>query len=136
MDSRGGYVSKILYVETKESGPLGGRALGTPPRSANVYCVTKLADLVRTIYFCQYGLVLCLYVPSVADQGFPAVGGANFVRGRRLRCDYVSKISAKSTAILTVNTSMWHDMTSRGYAPYGHSKVVLSSGILGTVLPR
>ena len=32
MDSRGGYVSKILYVKTKESGPLvgGGRALGTP----------------------------------------------------------------------------------------------------------
>ena len=24
MDSRGGYVSNILYVETKESGPLGG----------------------------------------------------------------------------------------------------------------
>ena len=36
MDSRGGCVSKILYVETKESGPLGGeRAPGTPPRSAN-----------------------------------------------------------------------------------------------------
>ena len=24
VDSRGGYVSKILYVEMKESGPLGG----------------------------------------------------------------------------------------------------------------
>ena len=24
MDSRGSYVSKILYVKTKESGPLGG----------------------------------------------------------------------------------------------------------------
>ena len=24
MDSRGGYVSNILHVETKESGPLGG----------------------------------------------------------------------------------------------------------------
>ena len=35
IDSRGGYVSKILYVKTKESGPLGGRALGTPARSAN-----------------------------------------------------------------------------------------------------
>ena len=31
VDSRGGYVSKILYVKTKESGPLGGRAPGTPP---------------------------------------------------------------------------------------------------------
>ena len=35
MDSRGGYVSKILYVRTKESGPLEGRALGAPPISAN-----------------------------------------------------------------------------------------------------
>ena len=35
VDSRGSYVLKILYVETKESGPLGGRELGTPPRSAN-----------------------------------------------------------------------------------------------------
>ena len=35
VDSRGGYVSKILYVETKESGPLRGCALGMPPRSAN-----------------------------------------------------------------------------------------------------
>ena len=24
IDSRDGYISKILYVETKESGPLGG----------------------------------------------------------------------------------------------------------------
>ena len=32
MDSRGGYVSKILYVKTKESGPLGGGACaGHPP---------------------------------------------------------------------------------------------------------
>ena len=29
--SRGGYISQILYVKTKESGPLGGRAPGTPP---------------------------------------------------------------------------------------------------------
>ena len=33
-NSRGSYVSKILFVETKESGPLGERAQGTPPRSA------------------------------------------------------------------------------------------------------
>ena len=31
VDSRGGYISKILYVKTKESGPLGGRAVGMPP---------------------------------------------------------------------------------------------------------
>ena len=28
VDSRGSYISKILYVKTKESGPLGGRAPG------------------------------------------------------------------------------------------------------------
>ena len=36
MDPQGGYVSKILHVKTKESGPVGGgRAPGAPPRSAN-----------------------------------------------------------------------------------------------------
>ena len=34
VDSRGSYLLKILYVETKESGPLG-RASVTPPRYAN-----------------------------------------------------------------------------------------------------
>ena len=29
-NSRGGYVSKNLYVKTKESGPLGARAGGAP----------------------------------------------------------------------------------------------------------
>ena len=31
VDFRGDYVSKILYVKTKELGPLGGRVPGTPP---------------------------------------------------------------------------------------------------------
>ena len=31
VNSRGGYVSKILYVKTKELGPLGGHAPGAPP---------------------------------------------------------------------------------------------------------
>ena len=36
VDSRGSYVSKILYVKTKELGPLGGARAGrAPPRSAN-----------------------------------------------------------------------------------------------------
>ena len=35
VDSRGGYVSKILYVKMKESGPLGGACAGhAPSRSA------------------------------------------------------------------------------------------------------
>ena len=45
VDSRGGYVSKILYVKMKESGPLGGRALGTPPRSANGIYVRSEFDI-------------------------------------------------------------------------------------------
>ena len=36
IDSRGSYISKILYLEMKESALLGeGGASGTPPRSAN-----------------------------------------------------------------------------------------------------
>ena len=31
MDSQGGYISKILYVETKEPGPLGGMRRARPP---------------------------------------------------------------------------------------------------------
>ena len=31
VDPQGGYVSKILHVKTKESGPVGGRAPGAPP---------------------------------------------------------------------------------------------------------
>ena len=37
VDPRGSYVSKILHVKTKESGPVGGgaRAGRAPPRPAN-----------------------------------------------------------------------------------------------------
>ena len=35
VDSRGGYISKILYVKMKESGLLGVHVLGMPPRSTN-----------------------------------------------------------------------------------------------------
>ena len=31
VDSQGSYVLKILYVKTKELGPLGGRTPGAPP---------------------------------------------------------------------------------------------------------
>ena len=38
VDSRGGYVLKILYVKMKELGPLGGGMhRARPPRSANGY---------------------------------------------------------------------------------------------------
>ena len=41
VDPRGGYVSKVLYVKMKESGPVGGgaRAGRAPPRSANDSCL-------------------------------------------------------------------------------------------------
>ena len=40
-DPRGSYVTKILYVKTKESGPVGGGACAghAPPKSANEYKV-------------------------------------------------------------------------------------------------
>ena len=40
VDPQGGYVSKILHVKTKESGPVGGGGAppgAPPPRSANDY---------------------------------------------------------------------------------------------------
>ena len=38
VDPQGGYVSKILHVKMKESGPVwGGTHRARPPRSANVY---------------------------------------------------------------------------------------------------
>ena len=36
VDPQGGYISKILHVKMKESGPVGGHTLGmSPPRSVN-----------------------------------------------------------------------------------------------------
>ena len=35
MNSRDGYISKIMYVKMKESGPIGECVPGTPPRSTN-----------------------------------------------------------------------------------------------------
>ena len=49
-NSRGGYVSKNLYVKTKESGPLGGGALATPPGSTNALC-----DLVCELKVVVFG---------------------------------------------------------------------------------
>ena len=41
VDSRGGYVSKFLYVKTKELGPLGGRAPGAPPLDPPMLWIKK-----------------------------------------------------------------------------------------------
>ena len=46
VDSRGGYISKNLYVKTKESGPLGGGVRRARPcRSADVTYVQGSPDL-------------------------------------------------------------------------------------------
>ena len=37
VDLRRGCFSAKMYAKTKELGPVGGRAPGTPPRSANGY---------------------------------------------------------------------------------------------------
>ena len=46
INSRGSYILKILYVETKESGPLGGHAPGKPPRSTNDIFVVAMKERV------------------------------------------------------------------------------------------
>ena len=47
VDSRGGYVSKILYVKMKEFGPLGGACAGHAPyRSANVLAHHEISVLL------------------------------------------------------------------------------------------
>ena len=52
VDSRGEYVSKILYVETKESGPLGGTCAGhAPSRSASAFHKISLSWLVSQMEY-------------------------------------------------------------------------------------
>ena len=55
VDSRGGYVSEILYVKTKESGPVGGGALARPPQIHQCY----------NLYYCyQYSNFLLVAVKA------------------------------------------------------------------------
>ena len=59
VDSRGGYVLKILYVETKESGPLGGRAPGTPPLDPPMHCImTDICSLRPLPYLDGFFFIL------------------------------------------------------------------------------
>ena len=58
MDSRGGYVSKILYVKTKELGPLGGRAQLDPPMQL-FFIFFFLKNFVEPRCFC--GTTGCPY---------------------------------------------------------------------------
>ena len=59
VDSRGGYVSKILYVKTKESGPLvGGLRRPRPSRSANVKWLEIMYCQLYTKSLLFYFLIL------------------------------------------------------------------------------
>ena len=50
VDSRGGYVPKMLYVKTKESGPLGGCAPGTPPLDPPMFALLPCLRLEMTMF--------------------------------------------------------------------------------------
>ena len=54
VDPQGGYVSKILHVKMKESGPVGGRAPGAPPLDppmvSNTYLYYINIDLRTSSY--------------------------------------------------------------------------------------
>ena len=78
VDSRGGYVSKILYVKMKESGPLGGMCRphpldSTPPTLLCIHQAFKtILSLVLskiflkyTIHFIKYVIYLAAFVGAV-----------------------------------------------------------------------
>ena len=55
MDSRGGYILKILYVETKESGPLGGVRWARPldlPMKCNIN-INKSTHIELSSLLCE-----------------------------------------------------------------------------------
>ena len=58
MDPQGGHVSKMLYVKTKELGPLGGRAPGAPPRSANAALGKIRVILFRYVRYIGFSLIV------------------------------------------------------------------------------
>ena len=75
VDSRGGYVSKILYVKTKELGSLGGAHAGrAPPRSANGYCYKQKynINIKFTLPICfinnKLPLNFCISLPCITLQ--------------------------------------------------------------------
>ena len=53
VDSRGSYVSKILYVKTKELGPLGG-APGAPPLDPPMILMLLMITRVRILASFKY----------------------------------------------------------------------------------
>ena len=52
MDSQGSYISKILYVKTKESGPLGTCVPGMPPTSTNA-SIQSLCNRKTKYHLCR-----------------------------------------------------------------------------------
>ena len=68
VDSRGSYVSKILYVETKEFGPLGGVRRARPLRSASVVNLYKVNDLFVYLLLSLHKLIKSM-IPKVFTKG-------------------------------------------------------------------
>ena len=72
VDPRGGYISKILHVKTKESGPVGGGA----PRSANeIGCVDLLikagADVNITSPYGRFGYSETALIAAILYSSLP-----------------------------------------------------------------
>ena len=69
VDSRGGYVLKILYVKMKELGPLGGHALGAPPLDLPMIMKMKESKWKqRSPMLNQWMIFTCVYILSLQIQ--------------------------------------------------------------------
>ena len=73
VDSRGSYVSKILYVKTKELGPLGGACAGRAPLDPPMF--TETWSLLHTNTHVCHFTSLCSdesidFNGSIIDQNF------------------------------------------------------------------
>ena len=66
VDPRGGYVSKILHVKMKESGPVGGCTLGAPPLDPPMSIVIRNWLVIEIQFF--------ITIPAATKGGFLGTG--------------------------------------------------------------
>ena len=100
MDPWGGYVSKILHVKMKESGPVGGaRARRVPHRSANAN--SYLTSLIWPFPLTAFTFGSCLYCASVSQYKDGWAVNFNF-------------FSQKDHRIPQLNTSIMHNTSMIG----------------------
>ena len=102
VDSWGGYVSKILYVKTKELGPLGGMCAGRapldPPMQINWAC-----DLSQTNFSLTFGPFQVL---SAGSRGVPLSPVACFCSRNCLFC---FKCDSCTSLYLEINSKVDFD---------------------------